>query len=135
VRYFLLIPALVLFLSNIPFVHKMDMKEIVAAMKKSGCCKKEADTKSACDMAEKTVSQKSSCHKPEKQPCDPDTKKCDMQDATCVCICCFQYAAPDQVAARLQFGLAIKNSDLAGFLQQHWKDPHLRAPWQPPDVS
>lgn len=123
---------------------------MMAVMKKSGCCKKKEQV-SACSSEEKVMPEKPSCHKeaaaqsscsakktPEPPSCnhDGDAGKCGMQDATtCVCICYFQYAAPDQVAAKLQFGLAIKNNSLAGYLQQHWKDPHLTAPWQPPDAA
>ena len=131
---------------------------MMAVMKKSGCCKKQQDNESKACHAEaeaplemelpvevKAPVQKPSCHKTDEVPAssacaadessdNPEEKKCSMQDATCVCICCFQYAAPDQVAAKLQFGLTGSNNSLAGYLQQHWKDPHLTAPWQPPDM-
>lgn len=130
---------------------------MMAVMKKSGCCKKQEAESKACHAEAKTPLevelpvevkapvQKPSCHKTDEVPVpsacaagetpgNADEEKCAMQDATCVCICCFQYAAPDQVAAKLQFGLAGSNNHLAGYLQLHWKDPHLTAPWQPPDV-
>jgi hypothetical protein len=156
VKFLLVIPALMLFLSNIPFIHKMDMKEMMAVMKKSGCCKKQqAGEVKACHSEVKAPAPKpscgmaaeepASCHSPgntspapgesaKNLPGAPEDEKCPVQHATCVCICCFQYAAPDQVAAKLQFGLAGNNNNLAGYLQQHWKDPHLTAPWQPPDL-
>lgn len=98
-RFVLLISSFFLFLSNIPFVHKMEMKEM-------GCCKK---------MKKET--------------------KCMKQDASCICICGFQYAAPDQIVEKMQFGIETNTSELPGYLQQHWKDVQLSAPWQPPDVS
>jgi hypothetical protein len=117
-----MIPALFLFLSNIPFVHKMDMKEAMVMMKKSGCCKKK--------------SQMRGCHMNDnKKPCDPKQGKCGKPDASCVCICSFQYIAPDQVSIKLQFGIKPDNNERAGYLLQPWKDPQLLAPWQPPDLT
>jgi hypothetical protein len=136
-RSLLLIPALLLFLSNIPFIHKMDMKAMakhVAPAKKNGCCKKQANLNSGCMMSEgKTGSSCKSGKSRAEQPCKPDAAKCAKQDATCISVCCFQCAAPDQLTSKLQFGLAIKDNALAGYLQQNWKDPQLTAPWQPPD--
>lgn len=138
-RSLLLIPALLLFLSNIPFIHKMEMKAMAvnveehgAQAKKDGCCKKKANRTGTCEMSEEESSCKSS-EPPAEQPCKPDASKCSKPDVTCICICCFQCAAPDPLTAKLQFGLAIKDNTLAGYLQQNWKDPQLTAPWQPPD--
>ena len=118
-RYLLLIPALTLFLSYIPFVHKMEMKEMMVTMKKSGCCKKTAKTQS--------------CHK--NNDTAANKGKCAKQDASCVCICCFQYAAPAQLTVKLQFGIDIAQLEPAGYVQHNWKNAQLSAPWQPPDVS
>jgi hypothetical protein len=98
-RYLLLISAFLLFLSNIPFVHKMEVKEM-------GCCKK----------MKKEM-------------------KCMKQETCNICICGFQYAAPDQIGEKIQFGVTINNGELPGYLENHWKDAQLAAPWQPPDVS
>lgn len=145
-RYFLLIPAMLLFLSNIPFIHKMDVKEMMAAMEEKGCCKKkQASNEGECKMedmqppAEPALQHGPSCHAernatpPTEKACDDDAGKCEKPDATCVCVCCFQYAAPDQFTAKMQFGLGDNKYSLSGFIQNNWKDPHLTAPWQPPD--
>jgi hypothetical protein len=84
----------------------MDANEMMVAMKKSGCCKKMNNEKSE--------------------------NKCMKQDASCVCICGFQYVAPDQISEKLQFGVDINTGELSGFIQNSWKDPQLATPWQPP---
>ena len=131
-KYFLVIPALLLFLSNIPFIHTMDREEMMAAMKKDGCCKKSGDSKKTCEPPAK------SCHKPakEEKPCkDGKEKQCGMMnESTCICICCFQFAAPDQLGSKFQFGIKDLQQSLAIYLQQTWKDPQLALPWQPPDL-
>jgi hypothetical protein len=148
VKFLFVIPALMLFLSNVPLVHKMDMKQMMAAMKKNGCCKKKAEPAPACHNTGEMPAEKPSCNAPgaeepshhacnmhgHQQDNDKKAGKCAKQDTTCVCICCFQYAAPGQVAAKLQFGLAEQDNGLAGYVQQNWKNPHLTGPWQPPDV-
>ena len=139
-RCFLLIPALVLFLSNIPFVHKMDMKEMMVAVKKDGCCRKPDTSKGSCDKAET----KPACGESAEQskpackstiPSNDGERECSKQDAsTCVCICCFQFAAPDQLGTKLQFGYSNLKQVLTAYLEQNWKDPQLALPWQPPDL-
>lgn len=140
-RCLLLIPALVLFLSNIPFIHKMEMKQAVASVKKSGCCKKSENRKGSCKMSEKP-----SCEKPEPatqitatahdNSCHKEERKCSKQtESTCICICCFQFAAPDQLTAKPQFNCNELKQSLAIFLLHNWKDPQLAAPWRPPDIS
>ncbi|HEY0678398.1 MAG TPA: hypothetical protein VGD17_08930 [Chitinophagaceae bacterium] len=146
-RFFLIIPAMLLFLSNIPFIHKMDMKEMMASMKKEGCCKSEQSSKPAesgschndesaksCKMeSESQISPVSS--EDQEDPGDGEQKECGMQTATsCVCICCFTFAAPDQPDAKLLFGCSDTQQMLADYFQKNWKDPHLAIPWQPPDV-
>lgn len=134
-RYLLLIPAVFLFLSNIPFIHKMEMKEMMATVKKDGCCKKSDSPKSSCRME---TEEQPACHKPvqqEDQSCQKEERACGKQAAsTCVCICCFQFAAPDPVAAKLRFECNGPELVLNSYLLLQWKDPQLAIPWQPPDV-
>jgi hypothetical protein len=127
-RCLLLIPVLLLFLSNIPFIHKMEMKE-VASVKKDGCCRKSGNPKGICKMSEEKAgaNEQKTCHK-EERTCSKQT------ESTCICICCFQFAAPDQFAVRPQFNCDELKQSLAIFLLQNWKDPQLAVPWQPPDV-
>lgn len=130
-KFLLVIPAFLLFLSNIPFVHEMDRKEMMAAMTEEGCCKKSESMKGSCESAEK------SCSAPaeEKSCSSEEEKQCGMQtESTCICICCFQVAAPDQLGSKLQFGINDSPQSLAFYQQKNWKDPQLALPWQPPDV-
>jgi hypothetical protein len=127
-RCLLLIPALLLFMSNIPFIHKMERKEVIAAAKKDGCCKKSDNRKGTCKEEEAPPEKhERSCHK-EERPCSKQT------ESTCVCVCCFQFAAPDQLTARPQFNCNQIQQSLAIFLLHNWKDPQLAVPWQPPDA-
>ena len=84
--------------------------------------------KVGCKMPKHAASKKS-CHK-EKD------KKCGMQaESTCICICVFQFTAPDPIDARIQFGTNDVEASLNIFLQQNWDDPQLALPWQPPDLT
>jgi hypothetical protein len=136
-RFLLVIPAFLLFLSNVPFIHKMDREEMMAVMKKDGCCRKSESKKGSCGAAA-MKEEKSSCGKQEQsKKCSSDDKgemQCGMQnESTCICICCFQFAAPDQLSNRFQFGYDDLQQSLAVYLQLNWKDPLLSLPWQPPD--
>ena len=111
---------------------------MMVAMKKSGCCKKkQVQSCHKSDDAEGTYGSNSdgSRHCGADKPGSADKNKCAKQDATCVCICGFQYAAPAQFTLKLHFGIDITQSKPGGYIQHHWKDALLSAPWQPPDVS
>lgn len=100
------------------------------AANEKGCCKKSDSRKGGCKLPEKSSGQveKRSCH-------DEDEKSCAMQnEPTCICICYFQFAAPDQIGTKLQFGIADIQQLLSIYLQENWKDPQLALPWQPPDM-
>jgi hypothetical protein len=128
-KIFLLIPAFLLFLSNIPFVHTMEMDEAeMVAVKKDGCCRKQDNRKPACKPEPVKASPKKHCGGEEKKECGKPA------NSACVCICCFQFAARDQVGARLQFGVSATSNSLTDYLVLHWKDPMLSLPWQPPDM-
>lgn len=125
-RFLLIIPALLLFLSNIPFMQRMDMG---APAKKSGCCKKKEASKGTCHMQDEKPQQKeNSCHK------EDQDRKCSKQtESTCVCTCFFHFTAPDQIVARPQFNCNSVQQSLAVYFLHHWKDPHLAVQGQPPD--
>jgi len=95
------------------------MKKEVTATKKDGCCKKKEAMQKKCGHSS-----------------DADTKKeCNMQnESTCICICGFSFAAPDQIGSKLQFGADALKQSLQEYYLQQWKDPLLSLPWQPPDV-
>ena len=130
-KYFLVIPAFFLFLSNIPFIHEMDKEEMMAVATEEGCCNQSDEEKSTCKMPDKKQE-----HTPAKKSChnEEDTKCGTQSESTCICICVFQFAAPDQLDAKLQFGINNVEQSLSIYLQQNWKDPQLALPWQPPDV-
>jgi len=118
VKHFLLIPACILFLSNIPFVQQMKMEKPVV---KEKCCKK------------KTENLMESCHKPKDEK---STRKecCNKTETTCVCICCFQFAAPGPITPKFDFIQKNKDKLFSAFHNTRWKDPFVSIPWQPPDM-
>ena len=111
----------------------MDKEEMMAAVGKSkGCCKKSESEKMSCKMPSAkhrdAAPKKKSCHNKEE-------RKCGMQtESTCICICVFQYAAPDQLDNKFQISIIDVEQSLNMYLQQNWKDPQLALPWQPPDM-
>ena len=98
-------------------------------MKKDGCCKKKEEMKGSCS----TSDEQQHCGR----PADEENTPADLcpipADQVCVCICCFQFAAPDQVGTKFQFGTTGIQQSLGFYLHQKWKDPMLALPWQPPD--
>ena len=105
----------------------------MAAVEKSkGCCKKSDTEEMGCKMPaakdQHSTPEKKSCH-------NEEDNKCGMQnESACVCVCVFQFAAPDQAANKLQFGVNDDELSLNIYLQQNWQDPQLALPWQPPDM-
>jgi hypothetical protein len=129
VRSLFLIPAFLLFLSNIPFIHKMERQQRMDMVKQDGCCKKK-EAMQTCRMED---GPEPSCHAPSDNSL-PVEKECNMQsESVCICVCCFQFAAPDQLGTKFQFHTPGIQQSLAVYLHQHWKDPMLALPWQPPD--
>lgn len=59
---------------------------------------------------------------------------CGETETTCVCICCFQYAAPVNTITEYKFDLSSPSITGHIFIVGHIKDPHIGAPWQPPDL-
>ncbi len=130
-KYFLVIPAFFLFLSNIPFIHVMDKEEMMAVAQEEGCCNRSDEEESTCEMPDKkqdNTPAKESCHSEEDQTCGMQS------ESTCICVCVFQFAAPDQLDTKPQFGINDIEQSLSIYLQQNWKDPQLALPWQPPDM-
>lgn len=106
----------------------MDVQvEMKAAVKKDGCCRKKDDRKAVCKPAPEKASAKKHCNKDEEKKCGKPA------NTACVCICCFQFAAPDQLGSRIQFGVSASAASLNEYMALHWKDPMLSLPWQPPD--
>lgn len=59
---------------------------------------------------------------------------CQKTEATCVCICCFHFAAPVQTIAEFKFNFVIHSPIIPLREVGHVKDQYIGAPWQPPDV-
>lgn len=113
-RFLLVIPVFVLFLSNVPFIQEMPMEEMMARMEEESCPMNKPEA---------------SCHPGEM----PEENSCQRTDATCICICFFQYAAPANDIKTFQFEPANEPSGRTGYLQVKWNDPHIASPGQPPD--
>jgi hypothetical protein len=132
-RFLLLIPVCVLFLSNVPFIQEMPMESMMAMVQKQeekDCCKKT------------TEEEPKSCHsqpasKPGPMACASGTMpvkgSCQPSGASCICICVFQFAAPTQDLKLFQFIPVNILAGRTGYLQVKWKDPHIASPGQPPD--
>ena len=82
---------------------------------------------------------------PEESTCDEGCNKeadgvnasndnCGERETTCVCICCFQYAAPVNSITEYKFDCSLPSITAYIFIVGHIKDPHIGAPWQPPDL-
>ena len=76
------------------------------------------------------------CHKPAAEE-NSKEKHCPKAttETTCICICCFQYAAPEQAIIKFADKEISSPSTYHGMLDQHWVDPFLSGPWQPPDFN
>ena len=143
-KWLLLIPAFMLFLSNVSFTVEMKMTDksamtatIEGCSKKSSCHKKMQQE--ACPaMSSLSVGGEMLCAMKSEESSNsakcPPGKPCKGTDATCICICSFQFSAPAPILEDFQFTLTEIPSKYTGFLSLKWKDPHITAPWQPPDV-
>lgn len=138
-RLLLFIPILVLFLSNVPFIQRIPLEKAIATMEKNGTCEK---NQKRCKNNEYT---NNTCTR-EKSGCDKhltDQGKatgiskdecCQKTEATCVCICCFQFAASVQAIAEFRFNFVVHSPIIPLFEVGHAKDQYIGAPWQPPDI-
>ena len=126
-RWLLLIPIMLLFLSNVPVTMEMKMAaEPAEAAAQSGSCSK-------------GESVKTTCHKPGKDACPSNAPKGNTTchppaNATCICTCLFQYAAPTPVLIPFQFAAHDATGNKTGFLSLPYQAPYLAVPWQPPDM-
>ena len=126
-RWLLIIPVLLLFLSHFPV--KMEMKmpsPPVTVKEKPGCCKKNENRKTVCHKKDS----------PDPVSSSPlSSKDCPLQTgATCVCICFLQYTAPEQALNLFEFNMPDRDACYTGYIHQIRKDPLLPGPWQPPDI-
>jgi hypothetical protein len=123
VRYLLLIPALFLFFSNVPFVQQMRMEEMKKTSTTKGCCEKNGSVEGVCHKAADAQHQ------------GQQKGNCEKSESTCICIFCFQYSAPEQTIIKFDSKDFSSSSDYNFPREQHWLDPYISAPWQPPDFA
>ena len=128
-RLLLLLPVLILFLSNVPFIQVIPAEQAIEMMKNEECgmansCMKSEDedcsTESGCEAT--------SCE-------NTEDNCCTEQGASCVCITCFSYAAPLQAVTTFQFANQFSIITKGSFNNKLILDPFLSAPWQPPDFA
>jgi hypothetical protein len=138
-RFLLTIPVLILFLSNVPFVQQIPIEQAIAMMQENEACalaqecrRGSGNLDASCNVEEPGCSQ--TCADESTPLTTTDDECCQQSGATCVCIVCFQYAAPvHSITEYLFYSSSLANSRHA-YLVRHIKDPHIGAPWQPPDL-
>ena len=97
----------------------MDVAKVMK--EKNGCCKK-------------MESMPGSCHLPP-QKRNANKEGCTKNETTCICFCCFQFAAPPQDAIKFDFNLMALLKSYNRIAEERWNDPYLSVPWQPPDMA
>lgn len=128
-RLLLLIPVLILFLSNVPFMQIIPAEEAIEMMKNEECSMANSCMKSE----DQDCSSESSC---ESTSCEnPGDNCCTEQGASCICITCFCYTAPLQAVTTFQFASLYSIIIKGSFNYKLILDPFLSAPWQPPDFA
>ena len=145
-RALLFIPVLVLFLSNVPFIQRIPLEKAIAMMQDNEICGEQNECsrnnenleanctleESGCDIEESgcdiSEAEESTVQDPASDDC------CQKTETTCVCICCFQFAAPIQIITEFQFKCSTHSNTSTLYIVGHVKDPHIGAPWQPPDL-
>ena len=143
-RLLLFIPAFILFLSNMPFVTEISMEAGMAMMQDDETCTaqkecgKNENRKGSCEKQETACDKQTGCGDGETNTNTDldlvDDNGCQKTETTCVCICCFQFAAPVQHIPEFQFDCSDNSNTPSAFIVGYIKDPHIGAPWQPPDV-
>jgi hypothetical protein len=96
------------------------MKKI-STMKR--CCEKNGNIEGVCQKAGNDSRE------------DQRKGNCDKPESTCICICCFQYTAPDQTIINFSNDDFSVSNNYNLPREQHWLDPYISAPWQPPDLA
>ena len=125
-RLLLMIPAVMLMFSNIPFFYQMNMDEQNDEQEVQACCNNDEGMEGVCHSAP-------TCDHSSKT-CDHSSKKCcDNEEPSCVCILCFQYSAPNQLLLKYNFSFKQPGPDFNLFKSLNWKNPFISIPWQPPD--
>ena len=138
-RVLLFIPVLILFLSNVPFVQQIPMEQAIAMLQENeSCgqhqeCSRGTESLDASCSVEETPCEKS-CSGESTSPDATQDSCCQQTGASCVCIVCFQYAAPVHSLAEYLFCSESPSKSRQVHLIGHIKDQYIGAPWQPPDI-
>ncbi|MBC7903644.1 MAG: hypothetical protein H7Y27_09480 [Gemmatimonadaceae bacterium] len=138
-RLFLVIPAFVLLLSNIPFIKVMDMETVRVCLKsilEKTCAKQAAEkVKSHCQKDALNSSCRQSRTKAEPATDIPAGKPagCVPSETSCVCICGFQILAPLVGDKLTSVHWEEITASYSSFRDISWQDPLLAMPVQPPD--
>src|SRR5688572_6715017 len=112
-RFLILIPVFVLFLSNMPFIHEMPM-EVKSAMSAG---------EETCMMNMGENGERSCMPGKEPMNCgDPEESACSNRcETTTTCICVFTFSAPVQDIKAFQVHSFNTISGRTGYLQLKWK--------------
>lgn len=130
-RLLLLIPVLVLFLSNVPFIHEMPVEtKMPMTEDEESCMMNMAGKEMSCQPGAETSNAEEACQLPESNTGDCCKNRC---ETTTTCVCVFTFAAPAQEIKTFQLHAFNHLSRHTGYLQIKWKDPHIASPGQPPD--
>jgi hypothetical protein len=124
-RFLVLIPALALLLSNIPFIHEMPLEEEMAMVKEGKGCSMQigVPVERSCvpgNSTENSGTKAKGC--------------CNRTETTTTCICLFTFTAPVHEIKTFQFDAVHNISRRTGYLELKWNDPHIDSPGQPPDI-
>ena len=138
-RLLLFIPVLVLFLSNVPIIQRIPLEKAISLMQENETCGQQKECsrnnenfKTTCTKEESACDEASDA---ETTIQDPASDNCSQKtETTCVCICCFQFAAPVQKITIFQFSCSNIVLSPSTFMDAPVKDPYISAPWQPPDA-
>jgi hypothetical protein len=126
-RWLLAIPVFILFMSNVPFIKQMKMAGMparsIAKAASSGCSKSSVQNTSC-----KKTGTKLSLNQTNKK------KSCTPSQSSCVCVTCFQFAAPAPVWQQYKFIIPQTVINFTGFLASQWKSLSVSPPWLPPDI-
>ena len=108
------------------------MKDNEICGEQKECSRNNETLEASCTQEESGCDQSDAGETTVQDPASDDC--CQKTETTCVCICCFQFAAPVQAITDFQFNCAVSSSTSPLFIVGHVKDPHIGAPWQPPDL-
>ena len=135
-RPFLLIPVLILFLSNVPFVQQISMEGMIpgdrSCSQHKECATYVENPGVSCSMEERGC--EGNLPDESTAPGSPESSCCQQTGTTCVCIICFQYSAPINSITEYLFNYSSQARSIQAYLIDHIQDPHIAAPWQPPDI-